>query len=76
MRDDAPSMVTTAAGPIAARMVINVTGAARWLSRALGVDSAARSPRPIARYGYTEGSCPAPDEAPLRSATHPAGRSP
>ena len=37
---------------------------ARWLGRALGVTSPARSPRLIARYGYVEGSCPARDDAP------------
>ena len=57
--------VETAAGPIAARMVVDASGAARWLGRALGVESPARSPRLIARYGYMQGSCPANDEAPL-----------
>ena len=36
----------------------------RWLGRALGVRSPARSPRLIARYGYIDGSCPARDDAP------------
>jgi flavin-dependent dehydrogenase len=56
--------VLTAAGPIATRMVVDATGTARWLGRALGVASPARSPRLIARYGYAEGSWPARDEAP------------
>ena len=46
-------------------MVVDATGAARWLGRALRIDSPARSPQLIARYGYVQGSCPARDEAPL-----------
>jgi flavin-dependent dehydrogenase len=59
-----PCGVMTPAGPIAARMVVDATGAARWLGRALGLASPARSPRLLARYGYVEGSCPARDDAP------------
>ena len=54
----------TAAGPIAARMVVDATGTARWLGRALNVASPARSPRLLARYGYAKGTCPARDAAP------------
>jgi flavin-dependent dehydrogenase len=57
--------VETESGPIAARMVVDATGAARRLARALGVASPPRSPRLIARYGYAGGACPARDEAPL-----------
>ncbi len=62
--DKAPCVVRTAAGPIATRIVVDASGMARWLGRALGVASPARSPRLIARYGYAEGSCPVRDEAP------------
>ena len=62
--DGTPGVVQTAAGPIAARIVVDASGAARWLGRALGLASPARSPRLVARYGYAEGSCPARDEAP------------
>jgi flavin-dependent dehydrogenase len=57
--------VRTSAGPIVARMVVDATGAARWLCRALGIASPAHSPRLFARYGYVQGSCPARDTAPL-----------
>ncbi len=57
--------VMTAEGPLAARLVVDASGRARWLARALGIASPARSPRFIARYGYAEGSCPARDAAPL-----------
>jgi flavin-dependent dehydrogenase len=62
---DAVCGVKTRTGPLAARMVVDATGAARWLGRALRIDSSARSPQLIARYGYVQGSCPARDEAPL-----------
>ncbi len=64
VRDGSLRGLDTAAGPIAARMVVDASGATRWLGRALGVASPARSPRLIARYGYAEGSCPAYDDAP------------
>jgi len=54
----------TTAGPIAARVVVDATGMTRWLGRALGVESPARSPRLIARYGYVTGACPTRDDAP------------
>jgi flavin-dependent dehydrogenase len=63
--DGAVCGARTTLGPIAARMVVDSTGAARWLGRALGIPNPARSPQLIARYGYVEGSCPARDEAPL-----------
>ena len=56
--------VMTKAGPIGARMVIDASGMTRWLGRALGVACPARSPRFVARYGYSEGSCPGRDDAP------------
>ena len=56
--------VMTSAGPVVARMVVDATGRSRWLGRALGVESPARSPRLIVRYGYVEGACPARDAAP------------
>jgi flavin-dependent dehydrogenase len=64
-RGDMVSGVRTALGPTVARMVVDATGTSRWLGRALGIASPARSPRLIARYGYAEGSCPARDGAPL-----------
>jgi flavin-dependent dehydrogenase len=57
--------VKTATGGIAARMVIDASGSARWLGRMLRIASPAQSPQLIARYGYVKGSCPARDEAPL-----------
>jgi flavin-dependent dehydrogenase len=56
--------VATTADHLAARMVIDATGMARWLGRALGVRSPARSRQLIARYGYLEGACPQRDAAP------------
>ena len=64
MRDGRLEGVETAGGLIRARMVVDATGATRWLGRTLGVNSQARSPRLIARYGYMDGSCPAYDDAP------------
>ncbi len=64
MRDGTPRGVRTTAGAITARMVVDASGAARWLGRALKVASPARSPRLIARYGYMEGSRPGGDDAP------------
>jgi flavin-dependent dehydrogenase len=52
-------------GDIAARMVVDATGSARWLGRILGIDTPPRSPRLIAQYGYAEGACPERDAAPL-----------
>lgn len=63
-RDGIPRGVTTMTGPIAARMVVDASGMARWLGRALGVTSPARSPRLFARYGYAAGSCAERDAAP------------
>ncbi|MCX5516419.1 FAD-dependent oxidoreductase [Kaistia algarum] len=57
--------ITTAAGPISSRIVIDATGPTRWLGRVLEIAAAVRSPQLIARYGYREGSCPARDAAPL-----------
>jgi len=57
--------VMTDEGSLAARLVADASGRVRWLGRALGIASPARSPRLIARYGYAEGACPARDAAPL-----------
>lgn len=56
--------IMTSDGPVNARVVVDASGRSRWLGRALGIESAARSPRLIARYGYVEGACPVRDEAP------------
>ena len=56
--------VQTAEGPITARMVVDATGAARWLGRALQIASPPQSPTLLARYGYVEGECPSRDDAP------------
>ncbi|MFI0848967.1 NAD(P)/FAD-dependent oxidoreductase [Mesorhizobium sp. IMUNJ 23232] len=65
IRDGAVCGVMTAEGEITTRMVVDASGAARWLARALKIRSPPRSPQLIARYGYVEGACPARDEAPL-----------
>lgn len=54
----------SADGILYARIVIDATGRARWLGRALGIASTPRSPRLVARYGYARGHCPARDAAP------------
>jgi flavin-dependent dehydrogenase len=64
MRDGRLEGLETSAGPITARMVVDATGATRWLGRTLGLNSPAQSPRLIARYGYMDGSCPVYDDAP------------
>jgi flavin-dependent dehydrogenase len=56
--------VLTGAGAFSARIIVDATGRASWLSRQLGIDRGARSPRLIARYGYAAGSCSGLDEAP------------
>jgi flavin-dependent dehydrogenase len=56
--------VMTSEGPVVARIVVDASGRSRWLGRALGVDSPARSPQLIVRYGYVEGACPMRDDAP------------
>lgn len=56
--------VMTSEGPVVARVVVDASGRSRWLGRALGVASPARSPRLVVRYGYVEGACPARDAAP------------
>ena len=58
------SGVRTTDGPVAARVVVDATGRARWLGRALEIESRARSPRLLARYGYAEGACPERADAP------------
>ncbi len=57
--------VETARGPVAARVIVDASGRARWLGRALDVASCVRSPRLVARYGYAEGFCPSRDDAPM-----------
>jgi flavin-dependent dehydrogenase len=64
IREEGGYQVATGAGPIRTRIVVDATGMARWLGRALGVESPARSPRLLARYGYASGSCPVRDGAP------------
>lgn len=56
--------VATTDGPVAARVVVDATGRARWLGRALDVPSRAHSPRLLARYGYAGGVCEARADAP------------
>ncbi len=56
--------VLTGAGAFSARIFVDATGRASWLSRRLGIARGARSPRLIARYGYAEGFCSELDEAP------------
>jgi flavin-dependent dehydrogenase len=56
--------VLTGAGSFSARIIVDATGSASWLSRRLGIARGARSPRLIARYGYAVGSCSGLDEAP------------
>jgi flavin-dependent dehydrogenase len=63
-QDDGQRLVETSQGLVAARLLIDATGRARWLGRALGIASPARSLPLYARYGYAEGSCPTRDEAP------------
>lgn len=58
----------TTAGPLHTRTVIDATGRARWLSRALGLTAPPRSPRLLIRYGYAVGSCPQRDAAPAIAA--------
>ncbi|MFE4671439.1 NAD(P)/FAD-dependent oxidoreductase [Streptomyces sp. NPDC056723] len=53
-----------AAAPLRTTTVIDATGRARWLSRALGLTGPPRSPRLLIRYGYAAGSCPERDAAP------------
>src|SRR5262249_40323808 len=65
MSDGVVSGVETTSGSIAARVVVDATGSARWLGRALGLQTTAHSPTLVARYGYAEGSCPERDDAPL-----------
>jgi flavin-dependent dehydrogenase len=57
-------LVLTGAGPLSARIIVDATGRASWLSRRLGIARGARSPRLIARYGYAAGHCSRLDEAP------------
>lgn len=56
------------AGPLRTRTVIDATGRARWLSRALGLTAPPRSPRLLVRYGYAAGTCPQRDAAPAIAA--------
>lgn len=47
-----------------AAMLIDASGAARWLSRRLNLSERVRSPRQSVRYGYVRGHCAARAEAP------------
>lgn len=49
---------------VRAAMLIDASGAARWLSRRLGLAERVRSPRQTVRYGYVRGHCAARAEAP------------
>jgi flavin-dependent dehydrogenase len=62
--EDGHWRVRTGEGELTARMLVDATGAARWLARVLDIACPPRSPQLIARYGYVEGDCPARDEAP------------
>ncbi|MFA7766260.1 NAD(P)/FAD-dependent oxidoreductase [Streptomyces sp. NRRL S-448] len=69
MRDGADGAVTGVRfrgpqPPLRTRTVIDATGRARWLSRALGLTGPPRSPRLLVRYGYAGGACPERDGAP------------
>ena len=56
--------VFTSAGPLYASFVIDAAGGRHWLARQLGLRLDFRSPRLVAHYGYTEGSCGERDQAP------------
>jgi len=62
--DGEPRGVSTVAGPVTARVVVDASGMTRWLGRALGVAYPTHSPRLVARYGYVHGDCPERDAAP------------
>lgn len=47
-----------------AAMLIDASGAARWLSRRLGLSERMRSPRQSVRYGYVRGHCAERADAP------------
>ena len=53
---------------IPARITIDATGPARWLTRRLDLASRERSPRLLARYGYVRGDIPERRDAPLIAA--------
>jgi flavin-dependent dehydrogenase len=57
--------VETHQGSLKASFTIDATGSGRWLERHLQLSASYLTPRLIARYGYTNGECPARDEAPL-----------
>jgi flavin-dependent dehydrogenase len=56
--------VVSGSARLSARMVIDATGASRWLERKLRLGHQPHSPKLLVRYGYAGGSCPARDEAP------------
>lgn len=66
--DDRVAGVTTIAGAIPARFVLDAAGGSHWLARKLGLAVPEFSPRLIAHYGYARGRCPARDAAPLIAA--------
>ena len=68
--------VLTGAGPFSARIIVDATGRASWLSRRLGIARGARSPRLIARYGYAAGVCSGLDEGPELVGMPKAGSGP
>lgn len=55
-------------GPIACRLLVDATGAARLLTRKLALPEWAASPPLVVRYGYATGELPVRDEAPLLTA--------
>jgi flavin-dependent dehydrogenase len=57
--------VETLEGPLHARLTIDCTGDARWLSRQLGLRVRHRSPRLLARFGYATGRVAGRDHLPL-----------
>ena len=65
IRDGTLQGVTTRSGPIMARVVVDATGGARWLARAVGIAHVDHSIKLIARYGYARGNCPVRNDAPL-----------
>jgi flavin-dependent dehydrogenase len=56
--------VMTKGGPVTARVVVDATGRAHLIARALGIPRPAYSPRLVARYGYVTGALPERDAAP------------
>lgn len=60
--------VSTPAGDVRARVVVDAAGRRHWLARELRIPIIEHSPRLIATYGYAVGSCAARDAAPSLAA--------